>query len=54
MTCLVLQDGHTALMFAAEKGHCETAEVLVRAGADVNAKIKVYPIFACIRDCACL
>ena len=35
---VVPQDGYTALMKAAEKGHTEFGEMLVKAGADVNQK----------------
>ncbi len=37
----VLQDGGTALMRAASKGHTATATELVRLGADIHAKGKV-------------
>ena len=33
----VLQDGQTALMDAAENGHREVVELLIKHGADVNA-----------------
>ena len=32
------EDGWTALMIAAMKGHTETAKALIAAGADVSAK----------------
>ncbi len=34
----MLQDGWTALMYAAVNGHTATAVELVRLGADINAK----------------
>lgn len=37
--------GGTSLMFAAGAGHTETAEVLIAAGADVNAKLEAKPEF---------
>ncbi len=37
----VLQDGRTALMWAADKDHTATAAELVRLGADIHAKDKV-------------
>ena len=42
-TCTVLppQDGHTALMWAALRGHSETVRVLVQHGADLNVQDKV-------------
>ena len=33
-----LQDGHTPLHCASENGHAGMAEVLIKAGADLNAK----------------
>ena len=40
----MLQDGWTALMSACKGGHKEVAEMLVKAGADVNAVDKVSGI----------
>ena len=40
----MLQDGWTALMRACDKGHKEVAEMLMKAGADVNAVTKVSRI----------
>lgn len=37
--------GGTSLMFAAGAGHTEAAEVLIAAGADVNAKLQAKPEF---------
>ena len=37
----VLQDGQTALMDAAQNGHREVVELLIKHGADVNAKDEV-------------
>lgn len=37
--------GGTSLMFAAGAGHKEAAEVLIEAGADVNAKLEAKPEF---------
>jgi hypothetical protein len=37
-TLRVLQDGWTALMHAADKGHTATVAELVRLGADINSK----------------
>jgi ankyrin repeat protein len=39
------QDGHTALLVAAREGHAELVEVLMAAGADVNA---VEPVFGAV------
>lgn len=38
MTCLELQRGKTALMMAARYGYAGISEMLLRSGADVNAK----------------
>ena len=32
------QDGYTALMWAANNGHTETAQALIALGADIHAK----------------
>ena len=40
-SCCMAQDGVTSLMIASEKGHTETATVLLANGADVNAATKV-------------
>jgi len=37
------QDGRTALICAAEKGHIEIVKMLLSAGADVNYSDKVLP-----------
>jgi hypothetical protein len=38
------QDGSTALICAAEYGHVECARLLLDAGADQNAKSKVFQV----------
>jgi len=38
-----LQNGNTALMLAAMKGHKEVLELLLGRGADIQAKDKVRP-----------
>jgi len=43
--CVNTKDGFTALMIASQHGHTATAQLLVEAGADKEAKSKV-------RDCA--
>ena len=40
----MLQNGKTALIWACVRGHKEVAEMLVKAGADVNAVDKVSEI----------
>ena len=37
------QDGRTAVMIAAYRGHKETVEVLIAAGANLNLQNKVRP-----------
>ena len=37
---MVIKDGKTALMMAAQGGHTETVKALIAAGADVNAICK--------------
>jgi ankyrin repeat protein len=44
---LYLQDGRTPLYCAAQKGHDKIMEMLVQAGADVNAANKVGMISLC-------
>ena len=39
----LMQDGCTALMLAAEKGHLSTVQLLVGKGADLEAKDEVRP-----------
>ena len=41
MHIVVLQDGRTALMVAAQDGHREVVELLLQHGADVNAEDEV-------------
>ena len=41
MHIVVIQDGITALMVAVQNGHREVVELLLKHGADVNAKDKV-------------
>ena len=41
MHIVVIQDGWTALMAAAQNGHREVVELLLQHGADANAKDKV-------------
>ena len=36
-----MQDGYTALMWAAENGHLQTVQELLKRGADKEAKNKV-------------
>ena len=36
VTCILLQEGRTALHDAAMMGHVEAIETLIRLGADVN------------------
>ena len=37
---IIIKDGKTALMIAAEGGHTETVKALIAAGADVNVICK--------------
>ena len=55
-----LQDGDTALIKAAEKGHTSTMETLVHHGAAVDIQNKVASCYfalhksqTCIKDCVC-
>ena len=41
MTCILLQQGRTALHEAAIRGHTQVVETLIRSGADANALDKV-------------
>ena len=41
VTCLLLQDGSTALHEAAMWGNTELVATMIRSGADVNAPDKV-------------
>ena len=41
LVCTPNQNGHTATMGAAAKGHAECVELLIAAGADVNKANKV-------------
>ena len=41
VTCILLQDGMTALHYAARKRRVQAIETLIRLGADVNALDKV-------------
>ena len=43
---LSVQDGQTALMWAAEKGHADCARLLLDAGADKKAKCNGWVRFA--------
>lgn len=45
-----MQNGSTALSFAAEKGHFEIVSVLVKADANVNLQTKVILIIDTSRD----
>ncbi len=35
--CVILQEGETALLYAAENGHLEIATLLVDNGCDIHA-----------------
>ena len=37
VTCILLQDGKTALNHAVRQGNVQAIETLIRLGADVNA-----------------
>jgi len=37
VTCILLQDGSTALHEAARRGNTELVATLIRSGADINA-----------------
>ena len=37
VTCILLQEGSTALHHAARSGQVQAIETLIRSGADVNA-----------------
>ena len=39
-----VQDGFTALMVAAQNGHCEVVRMLLEAKADVNIKANVSDV----------
>ena len=39
--CLVLQDGDTPLLLAAQNGHTATVEAMLAAGVDVNVQNEV-------------
>ena len=41
VTRVLLQDGRTAVLIAAQNGHTTALEVLIRAGGDVNAATTV-------------
>ena len=43
------QDGMTAVMWAASKGHTATVKALKQAGADLNVKDKVN-LIQCVYD----
>ena len=48
-------NGQTALMLACNKGHTETAELLVKNGADMTPVNNVSYMYACcIYLCVCL
>lgn len=38
----ILQNGHTALMYASAEGHTTTAQALIQAKADTNLPNKVF------------
>ncbi len=40
-----VQDGATALLVAAQNGHCEVVRMLLEAKADVNSKRNVSDIY---------
>ena len=43
-----VQDGCTALMAAAQNGHCEVVRMLLEAKADVNSKTNVSDIYCMV------
>ena len=43
-TCRRMQDGYTALMYAALEGRADPVRLLVEAGADLNAKNNVRDV----------
>ena len=45
-----LQNNYTPLHYASESGSAETVQVLLGAGADVNARAKVGRVY---RSCCC-
>ena len=48
VTSLFSQRGaSTALMMAAKRGNCEMIDILLRHGADINAKNQVIPFERC-------
>ena len=47
-----LQDGSTALLVAAQEGHCEIVRMLLGAKADVNMKNNVSESWSCDGGCA--
>ena len=47
-----VQDGSTALLVAAQNGHCSVVRMLVEAKADVN--IKNYVSESCSSDVVCV
>ena len=40
----LMQNGMTALMYAASKGDMKVVEALLRGGADIHAKTSVRPL----------
>ncbi len=43
-----VQDGGTALMAAAQNGHCKVVGMLLEAKADVNSKTNVSDIYCMV------
>ena len=43
------KDGLTPAHLAADKGHTKSLSALIAAGADINLKDEVFPIYDCLR-----